>query len=105
MGEALERLLKSAHAEFVPGDAALKSVKFDRDTPVTATIENLPLGVALSQLIEWPRFSGLIHDQRGNRLVLTTINARKERTLKHVPDWMKEPVKKRELQAKLGESN
>lgn len=105
MREALEQLLKSAEAEFVPDEPALKSVKFDLDAPVTAAIENLPLSVALSQLIEWPRYSGLIHDQRGNQLVLTTINARKEFTLKHVPDWMKEPVRKRELQAKLGEGN
>lgn len=105
MREALKRLLQSAEAEFVADEPALKSVKFDLDAPVTATIENLPLGVALSQLIEWPRYSGLIHDQRGNQLVLTTINARKEFTLKHVPDWMKEPVRKRELQAKLGEGN
>lgn len=105
MRKALEQLAESVEAQFVPDEPALKSVKFDLDAPVSATIDNLPLGVALGQLIEWPRFSGLIHVQRGNQLVLTTINARKEFTLKHVPDWMKEPVRKRELQARLGEGN
>ena len=87
--EALSKVASEAGVVFAPDEPALRDAGLDLDKRISVTLKAVPLGGALGQLIIWEQHVGVFRELQGDRLVLTTLVARRERTKNALPDWMK----------------
>lgn len=86
---ALQSLAANAGLEMQFDVEALRQTELGLDDPVTATLDQMPLANALTQLINWHEHPGVIREIRSGKLVLTTLTAWQERIAKRLPEWMK----------------
>lgn len=100
--KVVERLAQQAGLTAEFDRDALRQVGLDLGTPVTARIESLPLGRALSRVIDWRQHLGAMREVRGTRLVLTSLAATQARIHERLPEWLK-PLYNRGLLASLDE--
>ncbi|MFN0053010.1 MAG: PQQ-binding-like beta-propeller repeat protein [Planctomycetales bacterium] len=85
---ALEQVAAQAGLTLELDLPALAQVELDPQQPVTASFERLALHRALGRLIDWEAHQGVMREVRGDRLVLTTLQAWQQRTLERLPEWM-----------------
>jgi Leucine-rich repeat (LRR) protein len=87
--DALATLARAANLDLQLEVLALKKVGLDVDQPVTTTIKDEPLADALSELIDWSGHFGAFREVRGQKLIITTLQARQELIARHLPEWLR----------------
>lgn len=85
---ALEELCRQAGLSFRWDTEGLAAVNLKPDQPVDAALTDEPLISAMMQLFDWSQYRGLINQQQGSVLVLTTIDALVSRNQRHTPAWL-----------------
>jgi hypothetical protein len=86
---ALRDICRQAGIALRLDDEALAAVGLRLDEPVSVSVTGEPLEDALGRLIDWRVHPGVYREVRGGTLVLTTLQATQERTLRHLPEWLK----------------
>ncbi|MBC8114171.1 MAG: PD40 domain-containing protein, partial [Candidatus Saccharimonas sp.] len=103
--KALAELARAARVPLKLDEPALAEAKLDLNAPVTVTITDEALSVALLRLIDWNAHQGVYRELRGGALFLTTIEAAKERTKRVLPDWLKPISDQQRLHATIDGDN
>ena len=104
MQKVLEKLASDAGLKVEFDVEALKQVEIDLQQPITVSFENVPFNRALGQVIDWRNHIGAMHEVRGDKLVLTTLEAWQKRIAERLPEWMK-PLYNHGLLATLDDNN
>lgn len=86
--DALEAVSKQAGVPVELDEDALDAVGLVNE-PVTVNIDNQPLQFALIQLFRLNYVAGIYPEVRDGKLTFNTLAAFQQRTLKHLPDWLK----------------
>jgi WD40 repeat protein/beta-lactamase regulating signal transducer with metallopeptidase domain len=89
LSAALDKVATQARLKLNLDSAALAEVQLDVDKPISVSFENVPLEIALGRLIDWQAHLGVYRQLRGDKLVITTIDAEQKRTASRLPDWLK----------------
>jgi hypothetical protein len=87
--DALAALARQAKVALQVEADALKKVGLDVEQPVTVTIKDEPLGEALGVLINWRKHRGVLREPRGEKLLISTLQAYQANIERHLPQWLK----------------
>src|SRR5262249_49672018 len=87
--EALATVAREAKVALQIEVEALKKVGLDVAQPVMVTIENESFDEALAVLINWQRYSWVMRELRGDKLLITTLEAYNADVERRLPDWLK----------------
>jgi beta-lactamase regulating signal transducer with metallopeptidase domain len=102
--DALQSVARQAKVALQVEADALKKVGLDVEQPVTVTIKDEPLAEALGVLINWREHQGVFRKLRGEKLLITTIQAYQANIERQLPQLLKVHYNKG-LLAKLDDDN
>lgn len=90
MSKVLAELARKAGLRLETDPAALLESGLDLSSRVTVSIPDMSLQDALGNVIRWPLYSGVFYQIHGDRLVLTTISARRQAIAAAIPPVLKD---------------
>lgn len=86
---AMQDICRQAGIALRLDDEALAAVGFKSDEPISVKITGESLQDVLRRMIDWRAHPGVYREVRGGALVLTTLQATRVRTMRHLPEWLK----------------